>query len=131
MLGNGDGTFQAAVTASKQTGTMAVGDFNGDGKPDLALAGVPAYILLGNGNGTFQNPIAAAGDLVAGFGVAVGDFNGDGKLDVVTGATGGVSWCSAMAKETWLPPSHSATGPRSFPIRWSWATSMATRNSIS
>ena len=48
----------------KQTGALVVGDFNGDGKPDLAMAGAPAYILLGNGNGTFQTPIAAAGDLV-------------------------------------------------------------------
>jgi len=62
----------------------AVGDFNGDGKLDVAVANTGSSnvsILLGNGDGTFQpamnfnagnNPSA----------VAVGDFNGDGKLDL-------------------------------------------------
>jgi hypothetical protein len=69
------GGFPAAV---------AVGDFNGDGKPDLAVANNQSNnvsVLLGNGDGTFQTAqnFAAGGVPVA---VAVGDFNGDGKLDV-------------------------------------------------
>jgi FG-GAP-like repeat/Abnormal spindle-like microcephaly-assoc'd, ASPM-SPD-2-Hydin len=65
---------------------MAIGDFNGDGKPDVAVVdrGINAVsILLGNGDGTF----AAAASYAVGFdsiALAVGDFNGDGKLDLVT-----------------------------------------------
>ena len=64
--------------------SVAVGDFNGDGKADLAVANSTAdnvSVLLGNGNGTFQ----AAVNYGAGsdpYSVAVGDFNGDGKADL-------------------------------------------------
>jgi hypothetical protein len=83
-LGNGDGTFQPPVgyeTASSSF-SVEVADFNGDGKPDLAMgtdAGVS--ILLGNGDGTFQ-PHVDYDTAVRVFGVTSGDFNGDGKLDL-------------------------------------------------
>ena len=59
LLGNGNGTFQAAVNYAAGTYpySVAVGDFNGDGKADLAVANYGSdnvSVLLGNGNGTFQ-----------------------------------------------------------------------------
>jgi hypothetical protein len=87
LLGNGDGTFPAAINYPvgpySQSGNdviaVAVKDFNGDGKPDLAVAfGGGVRVFLGNGDGTFQT---SASSYVAGsapWGIAVGDFKGDG-----------------------------------------------------
>jgi len=70
--------------------SVAVGDFNGDGKLDLAVAdadGNTVSILLGDGAGNF----ALASSLAVGsypWSVAVGDFNGDGKLDLAVASRG-------------------------------------------
>jgi hypothetical protein len=103
LLGNGNGTFQPHVdyTAGSGAYSATVGDFNGDGKLDLAVTnynGNSVSLLLGNGNGTFQphvdyatlristgyqigtNPISAA----------IGDFNRDGRIDLAVGYGGGV-----------------------------------------
>ena len=89
LLGNGDGTFQAAQNfdaGDRGPASVAVGDFNGDGKPDLARGerssrATASSVLLGNGDGTFQTAqnFAAGSSPVS---VAVGDFNGDGKPDL-------------------------------------------------
>src|SRR6266567_3890984 len=81
-------SFRAAPTYAANPGpspssfSVAVGDFNGDGKPDLAALNVSGIIvLLGNGDGTFQARVGyvAGSDPIS---VAVGDFNGDGKPDL-------------------------------------------------
>ena len=90
LLGNGDGTFQAAQNfgVGSRPISVAVADFNGDGIPDLAVANFAAFpdpgnvsVLLGNGDGTFQ-PAQNFDAGINPFSVAVGDFDGDGKLDL-------------------------------------------------
>jgi hypothetical protein len=66
---------------------IAVGDFNGDGIPDLAVTayyGGRVSVMLGNGDGTFQAPKAslAGGQPEQSHSFAVGDFNQDGVLDL-------------------------------------------------
>jgi hypothetical protein len=88
LLGDGSGRFGAPRNFATFNGSypisVAVGDFNGDGRQDLAVANRGAYsvsILLGNGDGTFgaATNFPTGGDL---FCVVVGDFNGDGKQDL-------------------------------------------------
>jgi hypothetical protein len=93
LIANIDGTFQAPVSyaVNGYPVSVAVGDFNGDGKIDLVVANGNSpgtiSVLLGKGDGTFQSPanFATAQNPQ---GVAVGDFNGDGKLDLAVAAGG-------------------------------------------
>src|SRR5205807_496559 len=94
LLGNGDGTFQAALnfSAGPRPYWVASGDFNGDGKPDLAVAdsgSTNVSVLLGNGNGTFQAAVNY-GTGVHPWSVAAGDFNNDGKTDLAVANAGSV-----------------------------------------
>jgi FG-GAP-like repeat/Putative Ig domain len=95
LLGNGDGTFTAAagspVTVGSGPYAIATGDFNSDGKLDLAVANQndgSLTILLGKGDGTFtpssSSPIAVGGAM---YSIAVGDFNSSGRLGIAI-ATG-------------------------------------------
>ena len=91
LLGNGDGTFQAAVSydsGGQYAYAIAVADVNGDGKPDLLVANWSSSsvgVLLGNGDGSFQAAVTydSGGQRTAS--IAVADVNGDGKLDLIVG----------------------------------------------
>ena len=82
LLGKGDGTFTVRPSLHV-TGTfgyeagLAVGDFNGDGIPDLVTNG---SVLVNNGDGTFT--VTSALTNVWSMFIAVGDFNGDGLSDL-------------------------------------------------
>ncbi len=94
-MGNGDGTFQSAqsfASGGYETNSVAIGDFNGDGNPDLALTSQcldstcqngGVSVLLGNGDGTFQTAQAYSSAGFEADSVAVTDVNGDGRADLV------------------------------------------------
>ncbi|HEX6125137.1 MAG TPA: FG-GAP-like repeat-containing protein [Pyrinomonadaceae bacterium] len=80
FIGNGDGTFAPLpATTNFSIGNITSGDFNNDGKPDIATS--HAGIFLNDGSGAFTRsewlyPLTVPND------VATADFNGDGNLDV-------------------------------------------------
>ena len=103
LIGNGDGTFQPprTISLSGYPNCVVAGDFNGDGRPDLAVGqmspgGPPMWgtviVLISNGGGTFQSPIENPTEFPVNS-IAVGDLNGDGVADIAaaTGVTIGPS----------------------------------------
>jgi hypothetical protein len=93
LLGNGDGTFVAAVTYPLGTlgaSSVAVADVNGDNIPDLvvasgSMAGGFVGVLTGKGDGTFNAEVTYGSGGVSPLAVAIADVNGDNKPDVVVG----------------------------------------------
>ena len=86
LLGNGDGTFQPAVEymAPSNPIFVAVGDFNADGRPDLAVPddSSSVWVLFGNGHGGFHRPATTHGANTGLGSLAAADFNKDGYLDL-------------------------------------------------
>ncbi len=93
LISNGNGTFKAAKAypVPAGVGDVALGDFNGDGKLDVAVTNGGTYdmvsILPGSGSGTLKAAVAF-GTNFGPSGIAAADFNGDGKVDLVTADNG-------------------------------------------
>ena len=106
LLGNGDGTFATPTFASTGStffpNSLAVGDLNADGKPDIVTndsLGFAVIVLLGKGDGTFLPPQNFDGPAHV-TSVAIADMNGDGRQDIVASADYGVTgktFCSAVS----------------------------------
>jgi hypothetical protein len=104
LLGNGDGTFQHALSygSGAHVGAhVAVADVNGDGKPDLIVTNYQGEtngdgtvaVLFGNGDGTFQSPVLYDSGAPGANAVTVADVNGDGVPDLLV-ANGCFSYCT-------------------------------------
>ncbi len=92
LLGNGNGTFGTATVysaGSEVRGGLAVGDFYGNGRQDIALAGNGSsggvlQILPNNGNGTFASPVSLLMPITFDYirSIATGNFFGNGRADL-------------------------------------------------
>ncbi|QQS48739.1 MAG: VCBS repeat-containing protein [Acidobacteriota bacterium] len=90
LLGNGDGTFDTAITVGNfgltfRPTSLAAGDFTGDGKIDLAVPGVNRIVIFsGDGMAGFT-PVNTLNFSTTPSYIASGDFNGDSKPDLAIG----------------------------------------------
>jgi uncharacterized protein (TIGR03437 family) len=127
-FGKGDGTFSSPVSfpAGPAAISMVVGDFNSDGKLDIAIANSGSTpqtcnvsLLLGKGDGTFVSgtsvPVAASSlrsnnGILGPMKIITADFNGDGRLDLAailgssSGEYGGFSVLIGKGDGTFQPP---------------------------
>jgi uncharacterized repeat protein (TIGR02543 family) len=118
LLGNGDGTFQAAKKSavSGNPFNIAIGDFNGDGKLDVAVTddklGLVVWVLLGNGDGTLQSSVSYASGGTLPDSILAADFNNDGKLDLAVMNDGANTFAVLLGKGdgTFNPPQISPGG---------------------
>jgi hypothetical protein len=126
--GPGTSTFPTAKSYAANVGPqgIAVGDFNGDGIPDLAItnnSGTTVSVLLGNADGGFQSPTQS--DVgTAPVGIVAWDFNGDGILDLAVANSQGVSILLGKGNGTFQPQNLISLGAGTSP----WALAVGDFN---
>jgi len=133
LLGRGDGRFApapgGAIAVPESPSEIALGDVNGDGNLDLALASHDSYnvvLLYGDGRGDFRlapnSPIVMKdGRHPHTHGLGIADFNGDGKADLVTVNSDGDNDVAVMLGDgqggfTRAVGSPFAVGPGAYPL---------------
>lgn len=131
-LGNGDGTFQSALTTnlSDSIGGLFLADFNHDGKMDLGglkYSNRTGYLVVsyGNGDGTFQSTGTTYMQTLNTVSATPADINGDGYEDLLFSnqvLDASASWWTALndknggvTNATTLA-SYTATDPNSYSL---------------
>jgi hypothetical protein len=102
LLNKGDGTFQPHRDfGGMAAGSLAAGDFNGDGVPDMAVPN-PDFntvnIVLSDGRGALGSIFDLLSPPVYPIEVVPADFDGDGKLDLSMGLQGSGAVAVALGK---------------------------------
>ena len=115
LFNPGDGTLafvsQVPYTTGAGSASLAVGDLNEDGHPDLVVLGDSLLLLLNRGNGSFASVQYGAGSTPQS--VAIGDLDGDGLADLVV-ADYGSNTVSVLRNQ----------GDGAFPARVSYPTAV-------
>ena len=99
---------RTSVSSAQSPFSVAVGDFNHDGKPDFAVAANNLQVFLGNGDGTFQLPTNYLVGTGA-FSVTAADVNHDGKLDLAVTNLNGLFVLMGKGDGTFQAPVSYAT----------------------
>jgi hypothetical protein len=129
LLGNGDGTFgtRAVIGAGAQPVSVAIGDLNADGRPDVAVANFSSNtvsVLLGNGNGTFA-PKMEFGTGGGAQSVAIADVNADTQPDLIvanrgSGTVAVLLHTGDVVTPTLLAQFDATSDPDGIRLRWSF-----------